>query len=78
METNASPGVATGLWPRALMAALHVAAFFAATAWGFGIGHEVAGAWLGMLMGLNAGVCAVLLLSGVQTAWQRWVGTGQT
>lgn len=56
---------------RLMVGALHVAAFFAATAWGFGIGHEVAGAWLGMLMGLNAGVCAVLLLSGLQTGLQK-------
>ena len=75
METKA--GGAAPLLPRAVMATLHVLAFFAATAWGFGIGHEVAGAWLGMLMGLNAGVCAVLLLSGLQSAWRRWVGTGQ-
>ena len=59
---------------RGLMAALHVLAFFAATAWGFGIGHEVAGAWLGMLMGLSSGVCAVLLLDGVQSAWLRLAG----
>ncbi|NBU49683.1 MAG: hypothetical protein EBS47_06170 [Betaproteobacteria bacterium] len=57
---------------RLSVAALHVLAFFAATAWGFGIGHEVAGAWLGMLMGLNAGVCAVLLLSGIQQGFRRW------
>jgi hypothetical protein len=60
-----------GLGARLVLAALHVLAFFAATAWGFGIGHEVAGAWLGMLMGLNAGVCAVLLLSGVQQLFGR-------
>jgi hypothetical protein len=70
LETKA--GGAAPLLPRAVMATLHVLAFFAATAWGFGIGHEVAGAWLGMLMGLNAGVCAVLLLSGLQSAWRRW------
>jgi hypothetical protein len=52
-------------------AALQVLAFFAATAWGFGIGHDVAGAWLGMLMGLNGGVCAVLLISGLQRALGR-------
>lgn len=56
---------------RGAMAALHVLAFFAATAWGFGIGHEVDGAWLGMLMGLSSGVCAVLLLDGVHSAWLR-------
>ena len=56
---------------RGLMAALHVLAFFAATAWGFGIGHEVDGAWLGMLMGLSSGVCAVLLLDGVHSALTR-------
>jgi hypothetical protein len=58
---------------RLSLAALHILAFFAATAWGFGIGHEVDGAWLGMLMGLNAGICAVLLISGVQEAVRRWV-----
>jgi hypothetical protein len=62
----------TGVGARLSLAALHVAAFFMATAWGFSIGHEVAGAWLGMLMGLHAGVCAVLLLSGVQQLVQRW------
>ncbi len=56
---------------RGVMAALHVLAFFAATAWGFGIGHEVDGAWLGMLMGLSSGVCAVLLLDGVHSALTR-------
>lgn len=57
-------------------AALQVLAFFAATAWGFGVGHEVAGAWLGMLMGLNGGVCAVLLISGVQHALGRKASAG--
>ena len=61
-----------GVGARLSLAALHVAAFFVATAWGFGVGHEVAGAWLGMLMGLNAGVCLVLLLSGVQQLVRRW------
>lgn len=61
-----------GAGARLSLAVLHVLAFFAATAWGFGIGHEVAGAWLGMLMGLNAGVCSVLLLSGVQQVFRRW------
>jgi hypothetical protein len=56
---------------RGVLAALHVLAFFAATAWGFGIGHEVDGAWLGMLMGLSSGVCAVLLLDGVHSALTR-------
>ncbi len=58
---------------RVSVAALHVLAFFAATAWGFGIGHEVDGAWLGMLMGLSSGVCAVLLLDGAMVAWQRLI-----
>lgn len=61
-----------GVGTRLSLAALHVVAFFVATAWGFGIGHEVAGAWLGMLMGLNAGVCSVLLLSGAQQLLRRW------
>lgn len=56
---------------RGVLAALHVLAFFAATAWGFGIGHEVDGAWLGMLMGFSSGVCAVLLLDGVHSALTR-------
>ena len=59
---------------RVSVAALHVLAFFAATAWGFGIGHEVDGAWLGMLMGLSSGVCAVLLLDGAMVSWQRLIG----
>jgi hypothetical protein len=59
---------------RVTVAALHVLAFFAATAWGFGIGHEVDGAWLGMLMGLSSGVCAVLLLDGLHSAWLRLMG----
>ena len=66
-----------GVGTRLSLAALHVLAFFAATAWGFGIGHEVAGAWLGMLMGLNAGVCAVLLLSGLQELMRRWSGVAR-
>lgn len=48
-------------------ALLHAAVFFAATAWAFQLGHQVAGAWLGMLMGLNAGVFAVMALSGLQS-----------
>lgn len=66
---TAAPTVAA----RVSVAALHVLAFFAATAWGFAIGHEVDGAWLGMLMGLSSGVCAVLLLDGVHNAWRRLV-----
>lgn len=57
-------------------AALQVLAFFATTAWGFTVGHEVAGAWLGMLMGLNGGVCAVLLVSGVHHALGRKASAG--
>lgn len=57
-------------------AALHVILFFIATAWGFRAGYEVDGAWLGMLMGLNGGVCAILLLNGVQNAFKRWAARG--
>ena len=48
-------------------ALLHAAVFFAATAWAFQLGQQVAGAWLGMLMGLNAGIFAVMMLSGLQS-----------
>ncbi len=48
--------------------------FFLATGWGFGIGHEIDGAWLGMLMGLNAGVFAVLMVGGLLDLGRRRLG----
>ena len=47
---------------RALLAAI---VFAGAALWSFDLGYRVAGAWLGMLMGFQAGIFAVLMLSGV-------------
>ncbi len=64
---------AAGWGARLSSAALHIVLFFVATGWGFAVGHEVAGAWLGMLMGLSNGICAVLLLNGLQDGLKRWL-----
>jgi hypothetical protein len=55
-----------------LQALIHSAAFAAAALWAFDVGYRVAGAWLGMLMGFQAGLFAVMLLSGAPSWWARW------
>ena len=61
----------TGL--QGLAWALLQALVFAASAlWAFDLGHRVAGAWLGLLMGLNAGVFAVMFSASVADTLRRW------
>jgi len=54
-----------------LQALVHAALFAAAALWAFDLGYQVAGGWLGMLMGLNAGVFAVLMASGLLDRLRR-------
>ena len=53
-----------------LRALLAGAVFAIAALWSFDLGHRVAGVWLGLLMGLNAGIFAVMMLSGLP-GWVR-------
>ena len=54
-----------------LQALLHAGVFAAAALWAFDLGYQVAGAWLGMLMGLTAGVFAVMLLASLPDTLHR-------
>ena len=61
----------TGL-PSLGWALLQAVIFAACALWSFELGHRVAGVWLGILMGLNAGVFAVMFTSSIADSLRRW------
>lgn len=54
-----------------LQAVVYALVFFASALWAFELGYRVAGAWLGLLMGLNSGVFAVMLVSSLPHTLRR-------